>query len=305
MIKKRQKQALDFIRSHIKKKGYAPSYEEIVKHLGLTSVSTAHYHVKALEALGLLMKGENQPRAINFYKNESLISIPLIGTIAAGEPIEAVEEKETIAVPKSKLPQKGDFYALRVAGNSMINENINDGDIVLVKNQNTAENGQKVVALIDNQEATLKKFYKEKGRIRLQPANNNIEPIILDKSTPIAIQGIVLDVIGNENQDVKTNQKLLDTDEKHSPTQTSLLPQKKIKIAYKPTKDADVVLFQGDRLDLMRQLPNNSIKLIVTSPPYNIGKEYEKRRDLDSYLADQEETIKEAIRILYDDGSIC
>jgi adenine-specific DNA-methyltransferase len=97
----------------------------------------------------------------------------------------------------------------------------------------------------------------------------------------------------------------LDTDKKHSPTQTSLLPQKKIKIAYKPTKDADVVLFQGDRLDLMRQLPNNSIKLIVTSPPYNIGKEYEKRRDLDSYLADQEETIKEAIRILSDDGSIC
>ena len=126
MITKRQKQVLDFINSFHKKRGYAPSYEEIINHLGLSSVSTAHYHVKALEALGLLTKGENQPRAINVYKNEALISIPLLGTIAAGEPIEAVEEKETIAVPKSKLPQIGDLYALRVAGNSMIDENLDN-----------------------------------------------------------------------------------------------------------------------------------------------------------------------------------
>ena len=305
MITKRQKQVLDFINSFQNKHRYAPSYKEIVKHLGLSSVSTAHYHVKALESLGLLRKGENQPRAINVYKNEALISIPLLGTIAAGEPIEAVKEKETIAVPKSKLPQNGDFYALRVAGNSMIDENINDGDIVLVKNQNTAENGQKVVALIDNQEATLKRFYKEKGHIRLQPANKNIEPIILDKGTPVAIQGVVLDVIRTENPEIKTRQKMLDLDTSKNVTQTSLLPHKKIKIANKPTKDADVVLFQGDRLDLMRQIPDKFIKLVVTSPPYNIGKEYEKRRDLNSYLADQEETIKEAIRILSDDGSIC
>jgi SOS regulatory protein LexA len=166
MITKRQKQALDFIKSHLDKKGYAPSLEEIKDHLKLSSVSTAHHHVKALEALGLLEKEENQPRAISVSKNESLISIPLLGTIAAGEPIEAIEEKETIAVPKFKLPRNGDFFALRVSGNSMVDENINDGDVVLVKQQSVAENGQKVVALIDNAEATLKKFYKEKGHIR-------------------------------------------------------------------------------------------------------------------------------------------
>src|SRR3989344_7242433 len=140
MITKRQKQALDFIKSYLNKKGYAPSLEEIKGHLKLSSVSTAHHHVKALEALGLLIKEENQPRALDVYKKEPLISIPLLGTIAAGEPIEAAQEKETIAVPKSKLPQSGDFYALRVSGNSMIDENINNGDVVILKKQSVADN---------------------------------------------------------------------------------------------------------------------------------------------------------------------
>src|SRR3989338_10404122 len=99
-----------------------------------------------------------------------MIKVPLMGTIAAGEPIEAMQQMELIAVPKTKLPDTGDFFALRVAGNSMIEENIRNGDVVLVKQQETAENGQKVVALIDNHEATLKKYYRERGHIRLQPA---------------------------------------------------------------------------------------------------------------------------------------
>jgi len=305
MITKRQKQVLDFITGYQKRKGYSPSLEEMCKKFKLASVSTAHFHVKKLNELGYLTKGENKPRSIDIRTSEPMVRIPLLGMIAAGEPIEAIQQNEFIIIPKTKLPPSSEVYALRVVGNSMIDENINDGDIILVKNQNTAENGQKVVALIDNQEATLKKFYKEKGHIRLQPANKSIEPIILDKGTPVAIQGIVLDVIRTENQEIETKQKLSDVDTSKNATQTSLLPQKKIKIAYKPTKDADVVLFQGDRLDLMKQLPDKSVKLVVTSPPYNIGKEYEKRRDLNSYLADQEETIKEAIRILSDDGSIC
>ena len=303
MITKRQREVLNFITGYQNRKGYAPSLDDIRKRFKLASVSTAHFHVSKLHDLGYLSKEENKPRSIDVVDREAMVSIPLLGTIAAGQPIEAIHNTEMISVAKNKLPRSSEVYALRVVGNSMIDENINDGDVVLVKYQNTAENGQKVVALIDNQEATLKKFYREKGHIRFQPANKNIEPIIIDKGVPVAIQGIVLDVIMSENPEIETEQR--QTKIAESSTQSSLLPQKKIKIAYKPTKDADAVLFHGDRLDLMRQLPDKSVKLVVTSPPYNIGKEYEKRKDLDSYLADQEKTIKEAIRILSNDGSIC
>ena len=123
-----------------------------------------------------------------------------MGTIAAGEPIEAIRQNEFIAFPKTKLPSSGNLYALRVMGSSMIDENIKDGDIVLVKQQDVAENGERVVALIDNHEATLKKFYKERGYIRLQPANKTFEPIIIRKDRDIKIQGVVIDVIKNEEE---------------------------------------------------------------------------------------------------------
>ncbi|PIT89899.1 repressor LexA, partial [Candidatus Kuenenbacteria bacterium CG10_big_fil_rev_8_21_14_0_10_36_11] len=153
----------------------------------MSSVATVHQHIGILKIKGFLKK---QPRGIEI-KNEKLIQIPLIGTISAGQPIEALEEKETVAVLDSKLPKNGKVFALRVAGQSMIDENINNGDIILVKQQVTAENGQKVVALIDNSEATLKRFYKEKGHIRLQPANKIMNSLIIQKNTPFAIQGIV------------------------------------------------------------------------------------------------------------------
>ena len=302
-LTKRQKQIYDYTKSYINRNGFSPTLEEIRKHFRLSSLSTIHQHIETLADKGVLTKDGNLARGISLKEKTShLVNIPLLGTIAAGEPIEAIQQKEFIAVPKTKLPPSSEVYALRVLGDSMIDENINDGDIILVKHQSIAENGQKVVALIDNQEATLKKYYRERGHIRLQPANKNMEPVILDKGTPLAIQGIFLDVIRTETPKVEPEKKVGISED--SP-QRSLLPQKKIKIAYKPAKDADVILFHGDRLDLMRALPDNSIKLVVTSPPYNIGKEYEKRRDLDAYLADQEETIKEAVRILSDDGSIC
>ena len=200
MLTKKQKQVLDFIEKYKNKKDYAPSLEEIKKHLKLSSVSTAHYHIRKLQEGGYLKKEKNQPRAINLYEKEKMVSIPLLGTIAAGHPIEAVEEKETVAVPQSKLYRSDKFYALRVSGNSMIDENINDGDLVLVKQQSVADNGQKVVALIDNCEATLKKFYKERGQIRLQPANKDFTPIIIKKDQEFAIQGIVVDIIRNEKE---------------------------------------------------------------------------------------------------------
>ena len=200
MLTKKQKQTLNFIEKYKNKNDYAPSLEEIKKHLKLASVSTAHYHIKKLQERGYLEKEKNQPRGIAIYEQEKMVRVPLLGTIAAGQPIEAVEEKETIAVPQNKLCRSGKFFALQISGDSMIDENINDGDLVLIKQQSVAENGQKVVALINNCEATLKKFYQEQGQIRLQPANKKFAPIIIKKGQEFAIQGIVVDIIRNEKE---------------------------------------------------------------------------------------------------------
>lgn len=195
MLTKRQKQVLDFIAYYQKRKDYAPALEDIRKKFKLASVSTAHFHVSKLRDLGYLAKEENKPRSIDVVGRETMVRVPLLGMIAAGQPIEAIQNREEIAVPKSKIPVSSEVYALRVVGDSMIEENINDGDIVLVKHQATAENGQRVVALIDNQEATLKKFYQERDHVRLQPANKALEPIIIQKDRDIKIQGIVVDII--------------------------------------------------------------------------------------------------------------
>ena len=211
MLTKRQKQILGYIEKFIKEKDYAPTIEEIKKHFRLSSLGTIHKHIENLKSKGYLRKIENHPRSIEInHENRlsDLIQIPLLGTISAGEPIEAIQEKEFIAVPKTRLPINKDIYALRVTGNSMIDENINDGDIVLIKHQSVAENGQKIVALINNDEATLKTFYKERGQIRLQPANNDYEPtLIRNGEAMIAIQGIVIDVIKNEGLPEKILEK--------------------------------------------------------------------------------------------------
>ena len=302
MLTKRQKEILDFVESYSQKKGYSPSFEEIRKRLKLASVSTVHFHISKLKEGGYLGKTENKARAISIASKDPMVKIPLLGTIAAGEPIEAIQEKEMIAIPKSKVP-RGEVYALRVSGNSMIDENINDGDLVVVHNQPTAENGQKIVALIDESEATLKKYYKEKGQIRLQPANPDLKPKFIHPSR-LTIQGVVLDVVKTSEEiplkEIKKQKSTIDIDQR-----ALFSSNKKIIIANKYSKEADVVLFQGDRLDLMKSMPDKSIKLIVTSPPYNIGKEYEKRTSMDVYLAAQEQTFEEAVRILTDDGSIC
>ena len=159
-LTKRQKQFYDFIKRFIERRGFAPTLEEIKKHFRLSTLSGVHEHIDNLVDKGFLVKNENIARGVSLMEiTTGLIKIPLLGTIAAGAPITLFDvPKETIAIPKNKLPASSNVYALRVVGNSMVDENINDGDVVLIKHQQTAENGQKVVALIDNQEATLKKF---------------------------------------------------------------------------------------------------------------------------------------------------
>ncbi len=228
---------------------------EIAKRFDLAT-STVHQHLSELEAGGHLKKEKNRPRSIAIAEREPMIKIPLLGTIAAGQPLALFDTpRETIAVPKNKIPSLSEVYALRVVGNSMVDENINDGDTILVKHQDTAENGQKVVALIDNQEATLKKFYKERGHIRLQPANKTIEPIILRNGRDVAIQGIVLDVI-REN-----GAAAISIPEHKGQEKDKELSLNKIICG-------DATMFHADCSKAFKLLAKNSIDLIATDPPY-------------------------------------
>jgi len=191
MLTKRQRQILNFINDFSKKHGFAPSHEEIKKHFRLRAVSTINQHLIALENKGYLQKQKNQPRGVKVTKSEKLVKIPLLGTIAAGQPIEAIQQNETIVVQQNLFAKSGEHYALKVAGDSMIDEGIFDGDTVIIHKQSTVENGETAVALI-NGEATLKKIYKEKNRIKLQPANPNFKPIFVKD---IDIQGKVTGIV--------------------------------------------------------------------------------------------------------------
>ena len=253
MLTKRQKKILDFIKQYSADKRYAPSLDDIRKRFKFASVSTAHYHVAKLTKNGYLEKTENQPRAINVHESQAMVKIPLLGTIAAGEPIEVIQEKEFISIPKSRFPRGGEFYALRVAGDSMIDENIDDGDLVIVRNQQTADNGQKVVALINNSEVTLKKLYREKNKIRLQPANPLLKPFYV-RPHDLMIQGIVMDVI--KNIDFETAEQ-------------PLMPTPK-----PPTKKAYIEenqLVCGDAIKLLDLVKLDSIHLVLSDIPYCIA----------------------------------
>ncbi len=190
-ITKRQKEILDFIASFSHQHGYAPSYREIASHFKLNSIATVHQHIEALEHKGYLERQEGQMRSLGVIESNQefagLIDLPLVGLITAGEPIEAIEQRETIAVPENLISSYNSFV-LKVKGTSMIEDGILDGDYVIVERNFYPQNGDVVVALINNTHATLKKYYKEKDRIRLQPANSSMAPIFVKNP---AIQGIV------------------------------------------------------------------------------------------------------------------
>lgn len=302
MLTKRQKEVLDFIEKYKSKKEYSPSLEEIRRRFRLASVSTAYFHVKKLEDLGYLDREKNKPRGINVYKKELMVKVPILGTIAAGQPIEAIENREeTIAISKNKLPKTGKVYALRVIGNSMIDENIDDGDVILVKQQSVAENGQKVVALIDNSEATLKKFYKERGRIKLQPANKEMEPIIIKKNRELNIQGVVIDVIKNEKEPSK---RVKESD--NLKKRQKELAEKMIKNYWNNQKldKTNHLIVIGDSRN-MKKIKDNAVHLIVTSPPYFNAKEYSQWPTIQKYLADMSLTFKECFRVLVPNRKFC
>jgi len=195
-LTKRQRQILDFITEATKANGYAPSYREIGEHFKLSSPATVHAHIQALKSKGLLKTSFNLARSIEIVPAEvdwaASLELPLVGTITAGEPIEALEENETIAVPADFVTDTANSYVLRVKGESMVEDGILNGDYVIVERNPSPRNGDIVVALLNNAYATLKKFYREQKRIRLQPANAKMKPIY---SPDPLIQGVVRGVI--------------------------------------------------------------------------------------------------------------
>ncbi|MBA3949464.1 MAG: transcriptional repressor LexA [Acidobacteria bacterium] len=195
-LTKRQREILDYLNDFIQQHGYAPSLEEIGRRFGLSSLATVHKHLTNLQEKGFIKRSWNRSRSVELIParmGTRSVEVPLLGYVAAGFPIEAITGVETINVPED-LVGKGDTYVLRVKGDSMIDEQIRDGDFVIVEDRKTAENGEMVIALVGGTEATLKKFYREHGRIRLQPANPAMQPMLFDPDQ-IQVQGVVIGVM--------------------------------------------------------------------------------------------------------------
>lgn len=198
-LTRRQREIYDFICDFVERKGYSPSLEEIGAHFGLASVATVHKHVHHLVEKGFLRKSWNRSRSVEPVPRaeqadrvaDALHSAPLLGTVAAGSPIEVMSDaQERVGVPEEMVGRQGDTFVLRVRGNSMIEDQICDGDLVVVESRNEARNGETVVALVGGNEATLKRYYREGPRVRLVPANSSMEPIEVAASD-VLIQGIV------------------------------------------------------------------------------------------------------------------
>src|SRR5712692_10601693 len=197
-LTRRQREILDFISTHIESKGYAPSFEEIARRFSFTSLATVHEHLSNLERKGYIRRAHNESRAIEIVPPKGqtgATELPLLGLVAAGEPIEAISGTDTIAVPDELLPRRGRSYVLKVRGSSMIDEHIKDGDYVVVHERPQADSGQTVIALVHGEGATVKRFYREPGGwIRLQPANDTLQPLRLNERDVI-VQGVVVGVI--------------------------------------------------------------------------------------------------------------
>ena len=201
-ITKRQRQVYDFISRFVSEKGYSPSFEEIGEGLELSSLATVHKHITNLEKKGLLMRGYNRSRSIDLLPPKgrlkqsmainTAVVLPLMGRIAAGQPIQAIENPQSISL--ADFVQSKEVFVLEVRGDSMQDEAILDGDYVLVERTKTAHNGDIVVAIVNRDDATLKRFYRDGENIRLQPSNANMKPIIVHAAT-VEVQGRVIGVL--------------------------------------------------------------------------------------------------------------
>lgn len=203
-LTRRQKQVYDFISAFVDRNGYSPSFEEIAEGLGLNSLATVHKHISNLEEKQLLRRDYNRSRSIDLLKPrgrmkqslavaaESSLTLPLLGRIAAGRPLEAVENPESISL--ADFTRSKEVFVLQVKGESMQDEAILDGDYVLVEKADSAHDGDIVVALVDGSDATLKRLYVEGGKVRLQPSNASMQPILVPAAS-VKVQGKVIGVL--------------------------------------------------------------------------------------------------------------
>jgi repressor LexA len=195
-LTKRQREILDFLNEFITQHGYAPSLEEVGRRFSLSSLATVHKHLTNLQQKGFIRRTWNRSRSVELVPTRTggrAVELPLLGYVAAGAPIEAITTTETISVPED-LVGKRDTYVLRVRGDSMIDEQIRDGDYVIVEDRKTAENGEMVIALLRGTDVTLKKFYRDNGRVRLQPANPAMQPLLVE-ADHVQVQGVVVGVM--------------------------------------------------------------------------------------------------------------
>lgn len=197
-LTRRQHEILKYLTRQISDQGYAPSFEEIAEEFGYNSLATVHEHLSNLERKGFIRRSYNESRSIEVLPprgSTGATEVPLLGAVAAGAPIESVTSGEVVAVPDDLLPRRGSNYALRVSGESMIDEQIADGDLVVVNSRDTADNGEMVIALVNGNEATVKRCYREPGGwVRLQPSNPTMAPFRVRESD-VLIQGVVVGVI--------------------------------------------------------------------------------------------------------------
>jgi repressor LexA len=193
-LTKRQKEIYEYLKEHIQSMGYAPSIMEICAKFNLSSPATVHKHLSHLEEKGIIRREQNLSRAIELVEETAAVlpEFQLLGHIMAGKPIEVIEAREMMSLMPD--PSGKDIFVLKVKGQSMIDDHIQDGDYVIVDRRDRAENGETVVALLDNESATLKRFYREQNHIRLQPANADMAPIIV-KEGDFKIQGVVIGVL--------------------------------------------------------------------------------------------------------------
>ncbi|UCF19914.1 MAG: transcriptional repressor LexA [Gemmatimonadota bacterium] len=198
-LTKRQREILDFIDSFIQNSGYSPSFEEIADFFGYRSLATVHEHLSNLERKGYIRRNYNESRSVEPLEasrsRAAAAHVPLLGLVAAGSPIEAIEDSETVAVPDDLLAGRGPHFVLRVRGDSMIDDQIRDGDCVVVDGRQTAEDGEMVIALVNGETATIKRFFRQRdGQIRLQPANDTHAPQFY-REDEVQVRGVVIGVI--------------------------------------------------------------------------------------------------------------
>ncbi len=197
-LTKRQREILDYLNEYTADNGYAPSFEEIAARFDYSSLATVHEHLSNLERKNYIKRHYNESRAIEILPSEAFpraLELPLLGSVAAGLPLEAAIHHETVTVPEDFVRRGGNHYVLKVRGNSMIDEQIRDGDYVVVQEKPSVDNGEMVIALLNNQGATVKKYYRERdGRVRLQPANETMAPMYVDPRD-VSIKGVVVGVM--------------------------------------------------------------------------------------------------------------